>query len=334
MQWASAAVSFVCTGKSSISPKPKLLDISEHLEAAMAKRYRHSYPDISPLVAEALKNNDLYRDGEPDWTNGETSLEATVEWERRYHFFKKHGRREPTVALIADRLSECSPEKRCLSGACPPCGRAFQRFFVGEGKRLLEAEAPGLIGVSAVSLVLAPLLPEGQLGQLSIKPLHDSVKKVLRANGVKLALGGLDLSFNEHREHRFKPHWAPQLWLLVPASNRHRWEPALRAMCLASDVVPRPLKLLRWDMDLAALGYALKTRFQRRVSYEHERPYGDGTRACRNTRSLPLRAKERLELYRFLDQAGLAARVLLLGARPTRTEAGISIVRLTKRENQ
>jgi hypothetical protein len=297
-------------------------------------RPHSNHPGNKAWVAETLTNIELFRDGEPEWTNAETSLEATEERERRARFLKMHARDVPNAGLIADRLNECSPQERCGSGACPWCGRAFQRFNVREGKRLLEAEAPGLIGISAVSLVLAPLPPEGALSQLSIKSLQDGVKKVLRANGVKLALGGLDLSYNEHRDHRFAPHWAPQYWLLLPTSNRHRWEPALRSLSPSSDVVPRPLKILRWDRDLAALGYALKTRFKRRESYEHERPYRDGTRICRNTRSLPLRAKERLELFQFLDQVGLAARVFLLGARPTRTEAGISIVRLSKRQNQ
>jgi hypothetical protein len=296
----------------------------------MSEQPEYDYADIRPWVVEAVLDIGLFGDGKPQWTNAETTMEATEEWVRRYRFLKKHARKGQPVGPIADRLKDCGPEERCLSGACPYCVRAFQRFFVSEAKRLLKAESPGLIGVSAVSIVL-PGCPEGQLEQLSIKPLQDSVKKVLKTSGVKLALGGLDLSFNEDQEHRFKPHWAPQLWLLLPASKSHRWEPALRAKFPTSDVVPRPVKIQLWDRDLSALGYALKTRFHRRVSYEQEKPYRDETRICRNTRSLPLRAKERLELYQFLDQVGLARRVFLLGARPTRTDDGISIVRLGRR---
>jgi hypothetical protein len=42
----------------------------------------------------------------------------------------------PDAKALADTLAECKPGRRCMSGACPECARAFQRFFVAEVSNL------------------------------------------------------------------------------------------------------------------------------------------------------------------------------------------------------
>ena len=37
---------------------------------------------------------------------------------------------------LAKILARCKRRRRCMSGACPECGRAFQRFFVCEVSKL------------------------------------------------------------------------------------------------------------------------------------------------------------------------------------------------------
>jgi len=228
---------------------------------------------------------------------------------------------------LSTRLTECWPRHRCMSGACPSCGRAIQRYFVAEAQKLLVAEATN---TKIVSLVLDHQYPRGDLGKSpTIQTLQQRAKDVLGNSGVDFALGGVDLSFNEDRdEHRFEEHWAPQLWFVLPSHNLEQWIKALRKAYPSSSAVPRPVKVLNWDGDPAALAYALKTNFVRRVSITTTNKKNRVTRKIRNTRAQRLRAIERTELYRFLHNSGLSSRFFLLGCRVTRTNDGFSITRV------
>jgi hypothetical protein len=165
-----------------------------------------------------------------------------------------------------------------------------------------------------------------ELSQFSASGLINRVKSILRKNGVKLAAGGIDLSYNQDEIGMFEPHWCAHLWLILPDSNRSFWEPALRTANPPSEAVPRPVKIMKWDGRDEALAYALKTTFKRRVSVHRKK--SSGVAPQRNTSEQDLRVAEQIPLYQYLDSVGLHARVLLLGARPTMTDHGFSIVKL------
>jgi hypothetical protein len=107
---------------------------------------------------------------------------------------------------------------------------------------------------------------------------------------------------------------------------QRRWQARLTLANPASEAVPRPIKVLNWDGRNEGLAYALKTTFKRRVSVHQNRRSSDALQ--RNTSEQDLRVAERIPLYQYLDSVGLHARVLLLGARPTLTDQGFSIVKL------
>jgi hypothetical protein len=181
-------------------------------------------------------------------------------------------------------------------------------------------------GKVAVSLVCEL---RDHLGLGSLEAFHRKAKRLLRDAGVCFAFGGVDLSYNQ--DGRSPDAWALQLWLIVPSDNREAWEPRLRALYPSTDRIKRPIKIQPFDGNLAGIAYALKTEFQRRVNFTQKKWANGVKRICSNTSDQPLRVAERLELYPFLESVELSARVFLLGARPTRTEQGISIVKLGRK---
>jgi hypothetical protein len=164
------------------------------------------------------------------------------------------------------------------------------------------------------------------LDVVSLESMQRNTKRLLRNAGVQFAFGGIDLSFNQDGEN--SDAWAFQLWLIVPTSFPEVWSQRLRNLYTRNDRIKRPILIKPFDGNLEGLAYALKTDFQRRVNYTQEKVVNGEKRICQNTSNQPLRVAERLKLYPFLDRVGLSARIFLLGARPTRTESGISIVKL------
>ena len=51
-----------------------------------------------------------------------------------FRFLRKLGIGDPEVKSLAERLQSCHPRRRCVSGACPQCGRLLQRWFVRTSK--------------------------------------------------------------------------------------------------------------------------------------------------------------------------------------------------------
>jgi hypothetical protein len=276
---------------------------------------------IKPWINNALSNNFLYGDGKPHWSDAVSQPEAVKERNKLCRFLFKHAFVKSELRRIAQRVECCSPDDRCQRGVCPECGRALQRFLVSECQPLLVRKS-----VCVASIIDSQMSNRGDLSHFSASGLINRVKTLLRANGVELAVGGIDFSFNQDERRTFRSHWCGHLWLLLPSCNRELWEPALRKANPASDTTPRPVKVLEWDGHNKALAYAFKTTFKRRISVnKKKRSVG---RSGRNTSGQDLRVSERIPLYQYLDSVGLHSRVFLLGARPTMTDQGISIVKL------
>jgi hypothetical protein len=281
---------------------------------------------IKPWINNALSNSFLYGDGKPHWSNSVSQSDAVKERNKLCRFLFKHAFVKPELRNIAERIEYCSPNDRCKRGVCPECGRALQRFFVSECQPLLAEKA-----ICIASIIDSQMSNREDLSHFSASGLINRVKTILRKNGVHLAAGGIDFSFNQDGRGAFRSHWCAHLWLILPSCNRDRWEPVLRKANPASDTTPRPVKIAEWDGHNEALAYALKTTFKRRVSVnKKKRSVG---RSGRNTSEQDLRVSERIPLYQYLDSVGLHSRVFLLGARPTMTDRGISIVKLDS-ENQ
>ena len=78
-------------------------------------------------------------------------------------------------------------------------------------------------------------------------------------------------------------------------------------------MIPKPVMIKRFDRNLAAIAYAVKGDFQRRVTLPKDIDRDGSTKKRRNVRYRPLRAKQNLELLMMLDRIGLESRVFLYG---------------------
>lgn len=258
-----------------------------------------NFPDA--LLRDELTENFFGDDG-PKWKSQPTSGEAKDERIRRARLFRKH-----SANYLAEKLSACEPENRCLSGACPECCRATQRFFV---RRVYSSLTPAS-DYSLVSLVPSVSTKVGALDRLSIADFRRDIASRLSESRLSFAFGGIDFSLNEHEDGMFEPYWSPHVWLVVSNFMRDRWSTLLSLSFPRTANVPRPTRILAWDGKRRALGYALKYSFSRRISCSTSRSYKSGVRRCQNTRNDELRSSERFELYSYLDQVSIGSRVFL-----------------------
>jgi hypothetical protein len=101
----------------------------------------------------------FYGDDSPKWKSQPTSEQAKDESIRRARLFRKH-----SASYLAEKLSACAPASRCLSGACPECSRATQRFFVQRVYKSLKPTSD----YSLVSLIPPAPVKIGRLDRFSI----------------------------------------------------------------------------------------------------------------------------------------------------------------------
>jgi hypothetical protein len=91
-------------------------------------------------VAEVLSCEAWYNDVKlrPSWKGAPSSDQAKC---RRLRYIKRLSRFIDQFSVakdLAGTLDSCHPNHRCMSGACPECSRAFQRWFVHETKNLVR----------------------------------------------------------------------------------------------------------------------------------------------------------------------------------------------------
>jgi hypothetical protein len=271
------------------------------------------------LIAQILTGRSArqwYADGAPFWRQGrrrkpaKSSQQARKERRKLVKVLRRHGKGNDCALRLADILESCSKEHRCLSGACSVCARAFQRWFVSAASSVVIPKKHWHV----LSVVWREhRFAEGKLdANTMFERLRRHLQVALKATKIRQAIGGFDISMNEHENGKFVPHWRPHAWILVATKNPRRLRKHLKERFLASKRVRRPLRIVRYDGSPKALAYALKTDFSRRVSLPRKR-IGDSIMTRRNTRNRPLRAPQKVELALALDQAGLADRVFQFG---------------------
>lgn len=82
------------------------------------------------FIKKLLSNEKWYGDGKPSFAWGETAEDAVSAAVSTISFLRKWSKQDPSLLLIKERLETCKLRKRCMSPACPMCGRAYQRAFV------------------------------------------------------------------------------------------------------------------------------------------------------------------------------------------------------------
>jgi hypothetical protein len=117
------------------------------------------------LILRGRRSVRWYGNSEPRWKEGKnqrpcmSAEEAAVQRKRAIRLLKRHGTSR-RAHRVRRRLESCQPAHRCLSGACPECQRALQRWFVLQANEMLQAENRQLRIISVVPLTC---IPEGEL---------------------------------------------------------------------------------------------------------------------------------------------------------------------------
>jgi hypothetical protein len=146
--------------------------------------------DVKKWVIAAIRDEEDYS-SDPLWKNAPSAEEMYEERLRRIKFLRKHGRIFPDAAAVADRLESCEPGRRCLSGACPECGRLFQRWFVRRTRKFIA----GHITHDEKQLIVISIVPRdavrrpGQLLTGDIVNLQPRLKYASDKTHLDIAFG-------------------------------------------------------------------------------------------------------------------------------------------------
>ena len=140
-------------------------------------------------------------------------------------------------------------------------------------------------------------------------------EKLSRAH-VATFIGGVDWSFNEHKQQKHRPHWCSHIHGITVTNDTKALKRALKKKFPSSKTIPRPIKVEDWDGEPAALRYPMKPKPKRdrRISTDNGKRFNKKTgqrRRCRATDKQPLKSKDKLELILHLDTIGIAGRLFL-----------------------
>lgn len=132
----------------------------------------HNMAHVARSTSEVLQDETYFDDGPPQWLEGrtqrpcQTAAEAEAERKRLIKRLRRFGKHFPTALAVADRIEACAVRRRCMSGACPECGRAWQRWFVEATAEFLVEETGSHSGGSTI---LSPIHCDGifQPGKLA-----------------------------------------------------------------------------------------------------------------------------------------------------------------------
>jgi hypothetical protein len=273
--------------------------------------------DVKKWVIAAIKDEEDYSH-DPLWRNAPSAEEMYEERLRRIKFLRKHGRIFPDATILADQLGTCEPGQRCLSGACPECGRLFQRWFVRRsGKFIAKHIMRDENELIAVSIIPRDAVRQpGKLHTADIVNLQRRLKYALDKTHINIALGAIDFSFNEDREGEYETFWCPHFYLITSSGEKSSLGDQLRTIYPSGSEIPKPVFISSFKNIAKRRSYALKMKYNRRIGYNQLKKTNEYFRECRNSSCDELRAAERLELFIFLDQIGLADRVIFRGAKP------------------
>jgi len=275
---------------------------------------RHTSTNAAKVLIGILRNEDLFGNAAPKWKQAPTADDAhfkRVRLIKRLHRFSHDFKGS---AELAARLQTCVPRCRCRSGACPECGRAFQRWLVAQMRRFIRVgnrPKPGeLVAVSITSPVWRS--EPGHLDTFDLSKMRkEAIEAIEQTEEVQSAILGLDMSMNDDTEKGFGLTWQGQLYGFARVSDRRAFSKSLRRSFPRDERVTRPVLVKPCDGTTRAFSYAIKPEFVRRITF-----WGDGKtqtgepRKCWRTRKVSLKAREEVELRLFLDQIGLSKRLL------------------------
>jgi hypothetical protein len=311
------------------------------------------HPPHLPPLASCLKSTTsrfrdplgLFGDGPPHWTVSkgkkyerpcQTIRQAARQWRAVAKTLHWHGNRNGDTASLnlEAKLLACKPAHPCLSGACPICMRAQQRFLVMASISILpQLHGPfdrrGELPPMTISIVPDfGRVPLAGLGNFDIRKFVEETRTALRFAHIERYVFGLDVSLNHDDGKPEEAYWQLQWWGFFDAPSglwSRPWRQRLKVWVNTSRVVSRPVRVVLPNSPEAAAAYGLKSNFVRRVSFSKEYPYLDRNN-CRDTRDRLLRGEAWVDLMLFLDRIGLEGRLskggLRIPYRPLRSRSG------------
>lgn len=95
---------------------------------------------VRPLIARVLADEFWFGNKPPGWPGAPTAADAKKARKRYIKRLRRFTPDFPEAKKLAKIVARCKKSRRCMGGACPECGRAFQRFFVCEVGKLTASE--------------------------------------------------------------------------------------------------------------------------------------------------------------------------------------------------
>ena len=289
-------------------------------------------PVRRPTLPKPYDPLGLFGDGPPKWTinkdkPGErpstSASEAARQRDARAFKLRWHAKRgallagNPTAtsfaaSALADKLDACAPPQRpCLSGACPVCVRAQQRWLVRDTMRVLRPLV--LRGYRPQVLSLVPefgRIPAGSLNKFDSDKFLDDIREALNSCGIVHFKLGLDVSLNERAGVASPGFWQLQLWGFF-----HKPKRGWRVQTQSSAQSERWSDPARQGRASRLLGSCRRVwcegHFRASRVLREDQPGSRGSGECWNTRGRHLRGDPWVELMLFLDRIGLQRRLLL-----------------------
>src|SRR5262249_13835286 len=155
------------------------------------------------------------------------------------------------------------------SGACPECGRLYQRWFVRRSKKFIAKHISRskheLVAVSIVPW--GPTVGLGQLLKVDVVNLQRRLNYTLKKADLDIALGGIDFSFNEDYEQKYLPFWSPHFYLITSTDHRKTLSKKLCKLFSKTEEIPHPVQIKSFENIARRRSYALKMDFRRRIGY-------------------------------------------------------------------
>ncbi len=215
-----------------------------------------------------------------------------------------------------------------MNGACPECGRAFQRFFVSEVKDL--ASNKSLLKLIAVSIAFPHhRTADDELDMLNTTKMKRDVTGIINNyDDVRWVAGGIDISLNDDTQRNVPIRWQGQLYGFTEVSNREQFSKLLRDTFKKTRKVKRPIQTGECDGSSRAISYGYKNDFVRRIGYRGQAGPPGNRRTCWKTRKVSLRPTEHVRAMLWLHRIGFAGRLFLRGVRMTRTGNSVSLIKL------
>jgi hypothetical protein len=248
------------------------------------------------------------------YATGDKRKELKSERRGRVAWLRKKSKKIQAGLQLADKLEACTQGNRCKSAACPECTYAAQRLIAKATRRFLRARR------NDGTIVCVTVVPDdgttnpGNLNKVEHERRVRRWKERLSKAGVDLFVGATDLSFNEHAEGRYQPHWSEHFYGLTVTADSKKMKAALKAKFPKTDSIPRPVKIKDWDNGNEALRYIFKRNFWRRIATDNAERFdtkNGTTRSCRDTDKQPLKSKHKRELLIHLDNIGMQGRLVM-----------------------